>query len=109
MAGRLLWTGWGGGDGVAAAISDREPAPSAGARPSRGWVGRGRLLLLCRRGGAEGHAGVARGGLHRERPGRVAAGLGLGTLARRGPLARAGRGTAMPAEAGGGHSRAQRG
>src|SRR5258705_13227158 len=101
MAGRLLWTGWGGGDGVAAAISDREPAPSAGARPSRGWVGRGGGLLLFRRGGAEGHAGVARGGFHRELPGRALAGVGLGPLARRGSLAGGVPSAALPAGAGG--------
>src|SRR3984893_14661379 len=86
------------GDGIAPSLPDRQPAPFARARPSRG---RDRVFLFPRRDRAEGRGSLARGGLLLEHPGRPPARLGLGARFRRRPLARAGRRTALPRQDGG--------
>ena len=84
------------GNGVAAAVPDRQPAPPAGARPSRRRRG---VLLLSFRGRAQRHARVAGDRFQLHRPGRAAARMGVGARQRRRVVAGARGGAALPRQA----------
>src|SRR5207302_4540014 len=83
-------------DGVAAPLPDRQPAATARACPSRR---RRRVLLLPRRGRAEGRARVVGDRLQYDRPGGNAARLGVGPLFRGRTLAGTGARAAVPGKA----------